>query len=63
MLCAGYPAGGYDACNGDSGGPLIVDGYLAGIVSWGYQCAVANYPGVYSSVPSLLSWIKEETGL
>ncbi|KAH1017646.1 hypothetical protein HUJ05_008257 [Dendroctonus ponderosae] len=46
MLCAGYPAGGYDACNGDSGGPLIVDGYLAGIVSWGYQCAVANYPGV-----------------
>lgn len=63
MLCAGFVNGGYDACNGDSGGPLVVDGYVVGIVSWGYGCAFSNYPGVYASVPNLLPWIKEQTGL
>jgi len=63
MICAGFVNGGYDACNGDSGGPLVVDGYVVGIVSWGFGCAFANYPGVYASVPNLLPWIKEQTGL
>ncbi|CAH0547760.1 unnamed protein product [Brassicogethes aeneus] len=58
MICAGYAEGGKDACFGDSGGPLIVDGKLTGIVSFGYEyCAAPNYPGVYSSVPVLKEFI------
>lgn len=52
MMCATRP--GVDACNGDSGGPLIIEGrregldLQVGIASWGRGCAV--YPGVYSRV-------------
>jgi len=61
MVCAGYNTGGYDSCQGDSGGPLIMtnsDGEyeLIGIVSWGYGCAEAGYPGVYAKVHSRLDW-------
>ena len=61
MICAGDGNGGEDSCQGDSGGPLIMtnsDGEyeLIGIVSWGYGCAEAQYPGVYSKIHSRLSW-------
>jgi secreted trypsin-like serine protease len=52
MFCAGYvmPAGqtGPDACQGDAGGPLVIDGRLAGIVSWGVGCG--RYPSFYTKV-------------
>tara|TARA_Y100001937_G_scaffold71236_1_gene96948 strand:+ start:461 stop:1798 length:1338 start_codon:yes stop_codon:yes gene_type:complete len=61
MVCAGDGNGGEDSCQGDSGGPLIMtnsDGEyeLIGIVSWGYGCAEAQYPGVYSKIHSRLNW-------
>jgi len=59
MLCAG--TGGRDSCQGDSGGPLHSGNTLVGVVSWGYGCAVAGYPGVYTSVPYFSSWINQNT--
>ena len=52
MFCAGVPQGGRDACAGDSGGPYVVNGRLAGIVSYGTGCGRPGYPGVYTRVAS-----------
>ncbi|KAK9874619.1 hypothetical protein WA026_005448 [Henosepilachna vigintioctopunctata] len=62
MICAGYVEGGRDACIGDSGGPLTMDGIQIGIVSWGISCAGANSPGVYTSVMVMRDFINEITG-
>ena len=59
MLCAVRE--GFDACDGDSGGPLIAneDGRdtLVGVVSWGTYCGDAQYPGVYGRVSKIREWI------
>ena len=51
MMCAGSTDA--DTCQFDSGGPLIVDGRLAGITSWAYGCARSGYPGVYTRMSAL----------
>jgi trypsin len=63
MICADVPGGGKDACQGDSGGPLVVGGLLVGIVSWGEGCAEPDYPGVYSNVATLRSFVTNITGV
>jgi trypsin len=55
MVCAGYPQGGTDTCEGDSGGPLLSplpDGSpgLVAVTSFGNGCAKAGHPGVYDLV-------------
>lgn len=51
-------------CNGDSGGPLTVNGVQVGIVSWSIKpCQVPPYPGVYTEVSHYISWITEITGI
>nr|XP_039272078.1 trypsin alpha-3-like [Styela clava] len=59
MICMGNMAGGEDSCQGDSGGPAYIQGTttVAGITSWGYGCAQANKPGVYTDVAYFRSWI------
>ncbi|XP_054155153.1 trypsin-1-like [Oppia nitens] len=64
MLCAGEAQGGRDACQNDSGGPLMINigktkWTLIGIVSWGYECGRPGMPGVYTRVSDYTDWIKE----
>ena len=67
MIMAGYSSGGYDSCQGDSGGPMVVrdvndtEWLQVGVVSWGYGCAEAGYPGVYARVSYFIDWICTNT--
>uniref|UniRef100_A0A8C3T925 Granzyme A n=1 Tax=Chelydra serpentina TaxID=8475 RepID=A0A8C3T925_CHESE len=65
MVCAGDKNGGKDSCVGDSGGPLICNGELKGITSFGKtnKCGAVQSPGVYARLTkTYLLWIKKTIG-
>lgn len=63
MFCAGFPEGGRDSCQGDSGSPFAMSDnnrfWAAGIVSWGIDCGREGTYGVYTSIAKYLSWINK----
>ncbi|XP_053123575.1 snake venom serine protease-like [Hemicordylus capensis] len=59
MVCAGDEEESKGACKGDSGGPLICNGKLQGIVSFGKKpCTNPSYPAVYTNICKYLNWIE-----
>ncbi|KAF4530499.1 hypothetical protein B566_EDAN017516 [Ephemera danica] len=61
QICADVPQGHRGSCNGDSGGPLFVDGTVVGLVSWALGCATPGYPTVYTRVSFYRDWIERHT--
>lgn len=64
MFCAGFPEGGRDSCQGDSGSPFAFSDdnnriWAAGIVSWGIECGRQGTYSVYTSVTKYLGWINK----
>nr|Q8JH85.1 RecName: Full=Alpha-fibrinogenase; Short=VLAF; AltName: Full=Snake venom serine protease; Short=SVSP; Flags: Precursor [Macrovipera lebetina]AAM96674.1 serine alpha-fibrinogenase precursor [Macrovipera lebetina] len=58
-LCAGVPRRRIGSCLGDSGGPLICNGQIQGIASWGSDpCVNHGAPGVYTKVFDYNDWIQ-----
>lgn len=68
-ICVNFAAGGRDACDGDSGGPLACQmltgqNIVAGVVSWGDADGCAKgIPNVLTEVQAYLDWIHAKTGL
>lgn len=64
MICAGGVKG-QDACIGDSGGPLLVQAgnyrVVAGVVSFGKDCALENVYGIYTRMGFFGPWVYRNT--
>ncbi|XP_047987704.1 trypsin-1-like isoform X2 [Leguminivora glycinivorella] len=58
MFCL-YGNGTSDTCKGDSGGGILWNNMIVGIVSHGKGCL--KFPGVYSNVYYYIGWIKNTT--
>uniref|UniRef100_A0A3B4BCD1 Vitamin K-dependent protein C n=1 Tax=Periophthalmus magnuspinnatus TaxID=409849 RepID=A0A3B4BCD1_9GOBI len=64
VLCAGVVGKQYDACEGDSGGPMVTlyknTWFLVGLVSWGEEgCGREDKLGIYTKVSNYKQWMDE----
>ncbi|XP_075954631.1 vitamin K-dependent protein C [Anarhichas minor] len=63
VLCAGVLGQRMDACEGDSGGPMVTlyrdTWFLVGLVSWGEGCGREDKLGVYTKVSNYNQWIND----
>ncbi|XP_042556123.1 kallikrein-4 [Dipodomys spectabilis] len=58
MFCAGGGPDGKDSCNGDSGGPIVCNQHLQGLVSLGLdKCGQPSVPSVYTNLCKFTNWI------
>uniref|UniRef100_A0A3B4Y4B4 Vitamin K-dependent protein C n=1 Tax=Seriola lalandi dorsalis TaxID=1841481 RepID=A0A3B4Y4B4_SERLL len=61
VLCAGFLGQSMDACEGDSGGPMVTlyqdTWFLIGLVSWGEGCGRKDKVGIYTKVSNYNDWI------
>ncbi|XP_022616773.1 vitamin K-dependent protein C [Seriola dumerili] len=61
VLCAGVLGQSVDACEGDSGGPMVTlyqdTWFLIGLVSWGEGCGRKDKVGIYTKVSNYNDWI------
>ncbi|GAA6229482.1 vitamin K-dependent protein C [Lates japonicus] len=61
VLCAGILGKRMDACEGDSGGPMVTlyrdTWFLVGLVSWGEGCGRRDKLGIYTKVSNYNEWI------
>ncbi|XP_037799781.1 chymotrypsin BI-like [Penaeus monodon] len=57
-------AGGKGTCNGDSGGPLNLNGVTYGVTSFGSSAGCEKgYPDAFTRVHYYLDWIEQKTGV
>lgn len=63
VLCAGVLGLSIDACEGDSGGPMVTlyrdTWFLVGLVSWGEGCGRVDKLGIYTKVSNYNQWINK----
>lgn len=63
VLCAGILGRNTDACEGDSGGPMVTlyrnTWFLVGLVSWGEGCGIEDKLGIYTKVSNYNDWISQ----
>lgn len=60
MLCAGSDDSiTQGPCDGDAGGPLVVQGTVVGVFTWSGGCGAPEYPSVFANVFYFREFIDE----
>lgn len=62
VLCALPNEADDGICDGDSGGALVYDDHLVGVISWGYGCdkhyaTHKGYPDGFQRISQFTEWI------